>query len=75
MARDDGFGPAQISTSGQSPSGLSAEHLARLHELASRAKQWDLAAVLAVALDAATRAEAPNVASLDEARRRRRDGQ
>lgn len=70
-----GFGPAQMSTLGQSQGGISADQLQRLHDLAARAKQWDLVAALGLELEARSQAEAPNVSSLVAARARRDRGE
>ena len=75
LAPNGAFGPAHFSTSGQNQEGLTSDQLQRLHELAARAKQWDLVAALGAQLDAAQRAEAPNVSSLVAARARRERGE
>ncbi|HEU4580899.1 MAG TPA: site-specific integrase [Polyangiaceae bacterium] len=67
------FGPSHFSTLGQSS--LSSDQLTRLLTLAERAKQWDLVAALGLQLDAAQKAEAPNVSSLVAARARRDRGE
>ena len=75
MAQEGGFGPSDFSISGQS-SILSSDHLSELVELAQRAKRWHLVAALGKALDTLERAreqERPKVASLESARRRKRD--
>lgn len=79
---NDTLGPSHFSTSGQSSEhtlaprrGLSSDHLQRLHDLATRARQWDLVAAVGLELDACAKAEAPNVSSLVAARARRERGE
>ena len=75
LAQEGGFGPSGFSISGQS-SILSSDQLSELVELAQRAKRWHLVAALGKALDTLERAreqDRPKVASLESARRRKRD--